>query len=109
MEFSSCSNPILDGRLQAQILSNAIKWVYTAFFCSNSAQQLRNISEEVLFGHFMTILNDTFEWELTLEDEGYESGSKSLNIPTPLHRTPGPYQISASENLSFGPATPLTH
>ena len=60
----------------------------TAFFCSISALQLRNISEEVLFGHFVTTLNGIFEWELTLEDEGYESGSESLNIPTPLHIAP---------------------
>ena len=51
-----------------QTLSNTIEWVYTAFFCSNSAQQLKTISEEVLFGHFMTILNDTFEQELALEE-----------------------------------------
>ena len=47
--------------LKPHILSDAIERVYTATFCSNSAQQLRNISEEVLFGCFMTILNDTFE------------------------------------------------
>ena len=32
-----------------------------AFFCHDSAQQLRNISEEVLFGYFVTILNDTLK------------------------------------------------
>ena len=63
----------------------------------------------LLFGHFITTLNDAFERGLALEDEGYESGSESLNIPTPLHRTPCLYHISASENLSFNPATPLTH
>ena len=63
--------------LEPQTLSNAIEWVYIAFCCSNSGQQLRNISEEVLFGHFVTTLNDAFEWEYTLEDEGYESGSKA--------------------------------
>ena len=57
----------------------------------------------------MTTLNDTFEWKLALEDEGYESGIGSLNIPTPLCRTPYLYHVSASENVSFNPATPLTH
>ena len=33
---------------------------------------------------------------------------QSLNIPTPLWRAPHLYHISASENLSFNPATPLT-
>ena len=47
--------------LDPQMLNNAIEWVYTAFICSNSAQHLRNISEETLFGHFMTTLNDAFE------------------------------------------------
>ena len=56
----------------------------------------------------MTTLNDTFEIELTQEDEGYESGSESLNIPTPLRRAPQIYHVSRSENLSFNPTTPLT-
>ena len=46
----------------------------------------------------MTTLNDTFERELTQEDEGYESRSKSLHILTPLRRTPQIYHISMSEN-----------
>ena len=95
--------------LNLQTLSNAIEWVYTAFFCSNSVQHLRSISEEILFGHFMTTLNDAFKWELALEDGGYESGSESLSIPTTLQRTPHLYHILASENLSFRPATPCVH
>ena len=47
--------------------------------------------EEILFGHFMTTLNDTFEREPTQEDEGYESGSESLSIPTILRRPPWIY------------------
>ena len=95
--------------LKPQTLNNAIEWIYMAFFCSNSDQQLRHISEEVLFGHFMTTLNEAFEREIALEDKGYESGSESLNIPSPLCRTPCLYHVSASENFSFDPATPLTH
>ena len=57
----------------------------------------------------MTTLNDVFEWELALEDKGYESGSESLTIPTPLCRTLCLYNVWANENLSFGPVTPLTH
>ena len=95
--------------LDPQTYSNAIEWVYTALFCSNSAQQLKTISEEVLFGHFVSTLNNTFERELTLRDKEYKSGSESLNIPTPLHRMSCLYCISVSENSSFRPATPLTH
>ena len=47
--------------LEPSILSDAIERVYTALCCSNSAQQLRNISEEVLFGCYVTTLNGTFE------------------------------------------------
>ena len=71
--------------LDTPMLSNAIEWVYTTFFCSDSAQCLRYISEEILFGHFVTILSDTFDQELTSEDGGYKSGSESLSIPTALH------------------------
>ena len=46
--------------LEPQNLSNVIEWVYTAFFCSTSSWQLRNTSEEVLFGCFMMTLNDAF-------------------------------------------------
>ena len=63
--------------LKPHILTNAIERVYKAFFCHDSAQQLGNMSEEVLFSHFVTTLNDTFEGELAQDDEGYKSGSKS--------------------------------
>ena len=92
--------------LNPSMFSNAIEWIYTAFFCSDSAQHLIYISEEILFGHFVTTVNDTFEWEFTLEDGGYKSGSESLSIPTPLHWAPWLYHVSTCENLSFGPATP---
>ena len=64
--------------LKPHVLGNVIEQVYTAFFYSNSAQQLHNLPEEILFGCIVTTLNDTFERELTHEDEGYESGSESL-------------------------------
>ena len=56
----------------------------------------------------MTTLNDAFEQKLTQEDEGYKSGSESLNIPTPLRRAPQIYHISTNENSSFDPTTQLT-
>ena len=40
--------------LDPPTLINAIERVYTAFFCSDSAQNLRYISEAILFGHFVT-------------------------------------------------------
>ena len=56
----------------------------------------------------MTTLNNTFEIVHAQEDEGCESGSKSLNIPTPLRRALGIYHISMSEDLSFNPTTSFT-
>ena len=94
--------------LKPHILSDAIEWVYMAFFYGNSAQQLQNLSEEILFDHFVTTLNDTFKKELVHEDEGYESRKESLSIPTPLRRAPWIHYISTGENLSFNPTTPLT-
>ena len=106
MECSSCSTTVSMADLNPPVHSNTTERVYTAFFCSDSAQHLRYILEEILFGHFVTTLNDTFEWELALEDIGYVSGSESSNIPTPLCWAPWLYHVSTQENLSFGPATP---
>ena len=47
--------------LNPPMLSNTIEGVYTTFFCSDSAQHLRYISEEILFSHFVTTLNNAFE------------------------------------------------
>ena len=46
------------------ILSNTIDQVYTVFFYSDLTQQLQNLPEEIIFSHFMTTLNSTFETEL---------------------------------------------
>ena len=64
-------------------------------------------SEEVLFGHFMTTLNAAFESKLTLEDEGYESGSKHFTIPTPLRHTSRILHVSSDDNISFDATTAL--
>ena len=85
--------------LKPHSLSDAIEQVDAAFLYSNSAQQLWNLPEEILFSHFVTTLNDTFERELILEDEGYESGSESLHIPTHLRRAQWIFHVSMSENL----------
>ena len=51
----------------------------------------------------MTILNTAFVSKLALEDKGYDSGSKSFNIPTPLRRTNKIHHVSSVENASFDP------
>ena len=70
--------------LEAHILSSTIEQVNNAFFYSPSTYMLCQQSDEVLFGHFVTTLNAAFESKLTLEDKGYDSGSKNFNVPTPL-------------------------
>ena len=64
---------------------------------------LHRQSDEVLFSHFVTTLNTAFESKHPLEDEGYNSGSKNLNIPTPLRRTSKIHHVSSEEHASFDP------
>ena len=86
-----------------QQFSSTIEQVYNAFFYSTYTYILCQQCDEVLFGHFVTTLNATFESKLTLEDEGYDSGSKYFNILTPLRRTSKIHHISREEHASFDP------
>ena len=92
--------------LKAHVLSSTIEQVYNAFFYNTSTHLLHQKSEEVLLGCFVTTLNAAFESKLALEDEGYESGRKHFNIPTPLRCTPRIHHVSSDDNLSFDPTTP---
>ena len=85
MECHSYSTTVLEANFEPHILSNAIDQVYAAFFYSDYTQQIWHLPEETLFGHFVTNLNDAFVTELGQEDERYESGSESFNVP-PLSR-----------------------
>ena len=94
--------------LEPHILSSTIEQVYTAFFYTTSMHLLCQQSKEVLFSHFLTMLNAAFESKLTLEDKGYESGSETFNILTPLRQTSKIHHVSSNENISFTPFTPCT-
>ena len=94
--------------LKAHVLNSAIEQVYNAFFYTSSTHLLCQQLEEVLFGHFMTTFNAAFESKLTLEDEGYESGSENFNIPTLLRHIPKIHHVSSDDNISFVPTTPLS-
>ena len=109
MENGSYSTTVWANDHDPHTLSSAIERVYTAFFYSDSAQHPQYVEEEISFSHFMTTLDDAFEWELTSEDIGYESGSEILSVPTLLCTEPQPFHVSAQETLSFGPATPRAH
>ena len=93
---------------ELHVLSSIIEQVHTTFFYTTSMHLLCQQSEEDWFGHFVTMLNAAFESKLTLEDEGYESGSENFNIPTPLRQTPRIHHVSSEENISFEPSTSCT-
>ena len=89
--------------LKVHVLSSTIEQVYNAFFYSTSMHLLCQQSDEILFSHFVTTLNATFESKLALEDKGYESGSENFYIPTPLRQTSKIHDISSVNNASFDP------
>ena len=60
-------------------------------------------SDETLFGHFIIALNAAFNQQLLLADEGYESGSDTIDLPTPMQKTPHIHHISSMEHTSFNP------
>ena len=62
-------------------LGRATEHVYTTFFYSPSSHTLHQQSDETLFGHFVIALNAAFDQQLSLADEGYESGSDTINLP----------------------------
>ena len=58
---------------------------------------------ETLFGHFIIALNTAFNQQLLLADEGYESGSDTIDLPTPLQKTPHIHHVSSMKHASFNP------
>ena len=85
-------------------LGRVTKHVYTAFFYSPSSHMLCQQSDKILFGHFIIALNAAFDQQLSLADEGYKSRLDTINLPTPLRRTPLIHHVSSMEHTSFDPA-----
>ena len=83
-------------------LGVASEHVYTHFSWTSTSHTLCQLSEEALFGCFVLALNSAFTQQLSLVDEGYESGS-SEDLPTPLHKTPHIHHVSSMEHASFNP------
>ena len=88
-------------------LGRATEQVYTTFFYSSSSHTLHQQSDKTLFGYFVIALNVAFDQQLSLADEGYESGSDTIDVPTPLRKTPRIDHVSSMEHTSFNPA-PIT-
>ena len=70
---------------------------------------LCQLPDETLFGHFIIALNAAFNQQLSLADEGYESGSDTIDLPTPLQKTPCIHHISSMEHASFNPVPTTPH
>ena len=74
---------------------------YTTFFYTSTSQTLCQQSDETLFGCFVIALNAAFTHQLLLADEGYKSGSDTIDLPTPLQKTPHIHHVSSMEHASF--------
>ena len=85
-------------------LGIASECIYTTFFWMATSHTLHQLSEYVLFGHLVIALNAAFTQQLSLADEGYESGSDTIDLPTPLRKTPHVHHVSSIEHASFNPA-----
>ena len=48
-------------------------------------------------------MNAAFDQQLSLDDEGCESGSDTIDLPTPLRKTPRIHHVSSMEHASFNP------
>ena len=81
----------------------ATKCVYTTFFYSPAGHTLCHQSDETLFESFVIALNAAFDQHLSLSDEGYESGTDTIDLPTPLRKTPCIHHVSSKEHTSFDP------
>ena len=55
-------------------LRTASECIYTTFFWTPTSHTLHQLSEDVLFGCLVIALNAAFTQQLSLADEGYESG-----------------------------------
>ena len=90
--------------LDPNTLGRASEHVYTTFFWTPTSHTLHQLPEDVLFGCFVIALNAAFTQQLSLADEGYESGSNTADLPTPLQKTPHIHHMSSMEHASFDPA-----
>ena len=89
-------------------LGIASEHVYTTFFWTPTSHTLQQLTEDVLFGCFIIALNAAFILQLSLADEGYESGSNN-DLPIPLQKTPCIHHISSTEYASFDPTCTTPH
>ena len=94
--------------LDLTTLCIASEHIYTTFWTPTS-HTLCQLSEDVLFGCFVIALNAAFTQQLSLADEGYENGSDTIDLPTPLRKTPCIHHMSSMEHASFNPTHTTPH
>ena len=90
-EYSICNATIVllqfwTADLDPVTLGRATEEVYTTFLYSSSSHTLHQQPDKILFGCFVITLNAAFDQQQALEDEGYESSSDTINLPTPLRK-----------------------
>ena len=90
-------------------LGIATECIYTTFFWISTSHTLCQQSEETLFGCFVIALNAAFIQQLSVADEGYESDSDTVDLPTPLQKSPHIHHISSIEHASFNPVHTTPH
>ena len=95
---------VLEQKISIQSPLVELQNVFTPnFFYSSMSHTLCQQSDETLFGHFVISLNAAFNQQLLLADEGYESGSDTIDLPMQLRKTPCIHHISSIEHASFNP------
>ena len=109
LECHYCFITVLTEDLDPVTLGIATECVYTTFFYTSTSQTLCQQSDETLFGCFIIALNAAFTQQLLLADEGYESGSDTIDLPTPLCKTPHIHHVSSMEHASFNPVITTPH
>ena len=90
-------------------LGIATECIYTTFFWTSASHTLHQQFEETLFGCFVIALDAAFTKQLSLADEGYKSGSDTIDLPTPLWKTPCIHYVSSLEHTSFNPVNTAPH
>ena len=103
------SLPFWTEDLNPVTLGRATEHVYTMSFCSPMSHTVHQQSDETLFGYFVIALNTAFDQQLLLANEGYKSGSDTINLPTPLQKTPHIHHVSSMEHASFNPVLTTPH
>ena len=86
-------------------LGIASERVNTTFFYTATSHTLCQQSEETLFGCFVIALNAAFTQHLSLADEGYKSGSDTIDLPTHYGNLLAYTMFSSMEHAPFNPVS----